>query len=252
MSPLTATFRLTIKSLCSGACCGYVWPTFLPRMVSLRSEPHDEFGWVSFSHITELYIFNGIRTSDDPSHLCRPQCLSLVHRHMQTHTQSHSLSVRTNCANTPCSQPCACVSLCARMCAYTAARQTVNKQYCLMPVCDSVCLLWVCLSLCVRICVLVWGRGSLSETETKRAFLFTLELGKVPNERLWIWWGGSLQPSSVRHTKVGCVPLTGWASASLLSRCHKLPLCGTHLCFCMHPCNTFMQYNTLVKVALWR
>ncbi|MED6271668.1 hypothetical protein CHARACLAT_022577 [Characodon lateralis] len=42
-----------------------------------------------------------------------------------------------------------CVTLLARMCMLNAACQTVNKQYCLMSVCDSVCLLWVCLSLCV-------------------------------------------------------------------------------------------------------
>lgn len=94
-------------------------------------------------------------------------------------------------------------------CVLTEARQTVNRLHCLMPVCDSVCLLWVCLSLCVRICVLVWGRGSLSETETKAAFLFTLELGKVPNERLWIWWGGKPEPSPVSHTEVGFILFAG-------------------------------------------
>lgn len=72
-----------------------------------------------------------------------------------THTHSHILSLSGQTVQThPALSPVP-VCLYVHACVLTAARQTVNKQYCLMPVCDSVCLLWVCLSLCVRICVLV-------------------------------------------------------------------------------------------------
>lgn len=163
-----------------------------------------------------------------------PWCM---HTHMHTlNTHTHSLSLSGQTVQTHPALSPMFVCLYVHACVLTAARQTVNKQYCLMSVCDSVCLLWVCLSLCVRICVLVWGRWSLSETETKRAFLFTLELGEVPNERLWIWWGGSLQPSSVSHTKVSCLPPTGWASISLFSQYQRLPLFGMYLCVCVCVC----------------
>lgn len=144
---------------------------------------------------------------DLPADLCGCHFPALVRKETHTYTYSSSLSGQTH-------PPLSRVSVCLRVhaCVLTVARQTVNRQHCLMPVCDSVCLLWVCLSLCVRICVLVWGRGSLSETETKRAFLFTLELGKGPDERLWIWWGGTLEPSSVSHTEVGLYFSQGWAS----------------------------------------
>lgn len=152
---------------------------------------------------------------DLPADLCGSHFPALVHK--DTHTHTHILLLCQDKLQTH--PPLSRVPVCLRVhaCVLTVAHQTVNRPHCLMPVCDSVCLLWVCLSLCVRICVLVWGRGSLSETETKRAFLFTLELGKVPNERLWIWWGGTLEPSSVSHTKVGFLCFSqGWASITLL------------------------------------
>lgn len=129
---------------------------FSPGWLIVRFKQRGELGSTAFVPTAALCMFSGIKIRDVPFHLCRSRRPSLVHKdtHTYTHTHSHSVSeqtVQTHPAPSP-----ALVCLYVHACVLTAARQTVNKQYCLMPVCDSVCLLWagarVCV--CVRICVL--------------------------------------------------------------------------------------------------
>lgn len=91
--------------------------------------------------------------------------LQCIKEHMKTNTHTYSLSLSRQTEQT---QPSLCtvfsVTLRSCMCALGAARQTVNKQYCLMSVFDSVCLFFVGLFefVCVHLCF------SMRERELER------------------------------------------------------------------------------------
>lgn len=137
-----------------------VWPTFLSRLVGMRSTPQGWFRvnfiltqWLHYIHLLEEWPEMILLISANPT---APPCCIKTHMHTHTHTQAHtvtfSLTVRANCANTPSSQPSVCVSLCARMCAYCGSpncKQAVLSNACVWVSVPFVGLFeFVCAHLC--------------------------------------------------------------------------------------------------------
>lgn len=79
--------------------------------------------WVHFvsSRRCALYVFNAIRTRDDPSPLCRPRCSSSVHKYTHAHTNTVTFSLspsgQTVQTHPALSSVLFVCLLCARMCA---------------------------------------------------------------------------------------------------------------------------------------